>query len=106
MGQSGSPHPLDPGAVNRLLTPGAYAITEDEARPGTVWHHHLPEGREIGVYPLLFGEGRVFTGFIEYDNWNRAYDYRTVEEAVEAAKGWINTSKPPPGEFIRKIIKR
>jgi len=77
-------------------------VTWPEERPGSLWHYHLPEGREIVVYPLLYGEARLCTGRIDRDGWERAFDYKTTEEAIRAAEAWVDIDQPPPGEHIRR----
>ena len=81
---------------------GEYGIGDDEERPGTVWHYHMPGGLEMGVYPLLYGEGRLYVGRKSHDAWDRAFDYQTIDEAVEAAKGWFDIWGDPPGDWIRQ----
>lgn len=79
----------------------AHSITEDEERVGSLWHYHLPGGEEIVIYPLLYGEARLCTGRIDRDHWDRAYDYKTPEEAIAAAEAWVDTEQEPPGQHIR-----
>lgn len=89
-------------------------------RNGAVWHHELPDNQEIVVYPLLFGratlccgrmripvrEGRPHPdGLTLYEQWEKGYEYNTVEEAIEGGKGWINTDQPPPGNWTREVAK-
>jgi hypothetical protein len=75
-------------------------IDEDERRAGSIFHYHLPNGREIVVYPLLYGEARLCTGRIDRDHFERGYDYRTTQEALDAALAWIDTTTEPPGDII------
>lgn len=75
------------------------------ARPGAVYHRViLPGGQaDITVYPLLFGAARVCEGPAGdyYDGgFNRAYEYRTVEEAIAAAHAWDGVDDPP-GDWFR-----
>jgi hypothetical protein len=79
-----------------------YFITPYERRSGTIWHYHLPNGREIGVYLLLWNVARLYVGDIADDRWERGYDYGSPEEAVAAAEAWFDTDKPPPGPWIRE----
>lgn len=81
---------------------GDYAITEDESRVGSLFHYHLPDGREIVVYPLLFGEARLCTGRIDSDSWQRGFDYPSARDAIDAAYAWTRPEEDPPGNFIRK----
>lgn len=81
---------------------GDYAITTSERREGTLLHYHLPNGREICIYPLLFDEFRLCTGRIDSDSWEKAYDYGTYEDAELAAMRWTDTEQPPPGPWIRE----
>lgn len=88
--------PVDPESGRRV------GIDEDGARVGSIFHYHLPDGHEIVVYPLLFGEALLCTGRIDRDQYERGYHYRSVQEATDAALAWIDTTQPPPGEYIRK----
>lgn len=78
-------------------------IDEDERRAGSILHYHLPNGREIVVYPLLYGAGRLCTGRIDRDTFERSFDYETLQEAVDAALHWWNPDEQePPGHIVRR----
>lgn len=74
-------------------------------RQGSVWEYELPDEMEITVYPLLLGRGQVVYGRQGYDMWDKGYDYNTLEEAVEAAEGWIDTDSPPPGDWTKEVLR-
>ena len=63
-------------------------------RPGALYHRALTDaedglvtGREVTVYPLLFGRARVCEGPLGDEfGYDSATDYDTPEEAIAAAK--------------------
>lgn len=77
-------------------------IGDDAERNGSIFHYHLPEGREIVVYPLLFGEAVLCTGRIDRDSWEHGYYFRTRQAAVDAAMAWTDTTEAPPGDWYKK----
>jgi hypothetical protein len=67
-------------------------------RPGAEFWKPLADGREVTVYPLLHGKGRLCVGPLADPNgYDIAYRYKSVAEAVTAAKVWDGErSEHPP----------
>lgn len=82
-------------------------------RSGAVWHHELPDNKELVVYPLLYGQAKLCYGTMRKrrvpaggrpltDEFEKGYTYGTVEQAIDAALGWFNHNEPPPGDWIKE----
>lgn len=71
-----------------------------EWRRGAIFWKPLADGREVTVYPLLYGAGRLCVGPLG-DQWGYdiAYLYERSEEAVEAAKDWDGEASEHPAGF-------
>jgi hypothetical protein len=76
-------------------------------RPGTVYQGFLPDGREVCVYPLLFGAGQITLGPADCPvGFDVIWEYEKWEEAVEAAEEWVGLSidQHPYPEGYRRVI--
>lgn len=72
-----------------------------------------PKQRLATVVPLLFGAGRVTIserymrreGFddpeAELYQWDRAFDYRALDEALAALAAWEDGAQAPPGDWVK-----
>lgn len=72
-------------------------------RPGAEYWKPLADGREVTIYPLLGGKGRLCVGPLADPNgYDIAYRYENVGAAIEAAKAWDGeeTQNPPDFEEI------
>jgi hypothetical protein len=59
----------------------------------------LPDGRIIGVLPMLFTHG-LYVGMTEY-SYDRRYCYENNRDALEAARTWDGKGDPP-GPWIKE----
>lgn len=80
------------------------------ARPGPPWRRGVVfwqptgDGREVVVYPQLFGAGQVCLGPIDPSDigFDKAWMYRTLDEALEAAENFDpETQDRPSGDWVR-----
>lgn len=72
-------------------------------RPGAEFWKPLADGREVTIYPLLHGKGRLCVGPLADPNgYDIAYRYESVAAAIKAAEGWDGeeTENPPDFEEI------
>jgi hypothetical protein len=72
-----------------------------------------PKQRLATVVPLLFGGGRVTIserylrreGFddpnAELYQWDRGFDYATLDEALTALREWEDGDTAPPGSWLK-----
>lgn len=76
-----------------------------EWRRGAIYHRAMTDaqglvtGREVTVYPTLWGAGRLCEGSLAADVYDHEYWYETVSEAVHAAENWSGHHSPP-GKWI------
>lgn len=81
-------------------------------RPGAEFWKPLADGREVTIYPLLHGKGRLCVGpLADPDGYDVAYRYESVDAAIEAAQEWdAETNEHPEGyekiEFGRGVIPK
>jgi hypothetical protein len=69
-------------------------------RPGAEFWKPLADGREVTVYPLLHGMGRLCVGpLADPHGYDIAYRYESVAAAIEAAKEWDGESSENPPDF-------
>lgn len=80
--------------------------TVPDWRPGAIFHKPvldedgLATGREITVYPLLWGNGRLCEGVLAEITYDQEWSYETIGEAVHAAEEWDGREgTSPPGSF-------
>lgn len=72
-----------------------------EWRSGAVFHRALTDadglmtGREVTVYPTLYGSGRMCEGTLAAEIYDHEFLYESVGEAVHAAEEWDGVSAPP-----------
>lgn len=60
-----------------------------EWRPGAVYWKPLADGREVTVYPLMFGEGKLCVGpLADPIGFDDGFVYAELQLAVEAAQEW------------------
>lgn len=70
-------------------------------RPGAVYHRALTDsddlatGREVTVYPTLFGGGRLCEGPLAADGYTESFMYEVLSHAVYAAVAWDGRGSPP-----------
>lgn len=79
-------------------------------RRGSAHQYPLPDGREIVVYPQLFGAGLLCIGPQDCPiGYDRAWRYETLYEALEAALRWTPMAEwnadidVPPGKPIKVV---
>lgn len=81
-------------------------------RPGAEFWKPLSDGREVTIYPLLYGKGRLCVGpLADPDGYDIAYRYESVEAAIEAAQRWDEEADEHPEgyekiEFGRGVIPK
>lgn len=69
-------------------------------RPGAEFWKPLADGREVTVYPLLHGKGRLCVGPLADPNgYDIAYRYESVAAAVKAGQEWDGESSENPPDF-------
>lgn len=77
-------------------------------RPGAVFQGFLPDGREVCVYPLLFGAGKITLGPADCPvGFDTYYEYDDLQAAIEAAHIWVGMtvdSTPHPEGFNRLVL--
>lgn len=69
-------------------------------RFGALYRRELDDGREITVYPLLFGYAKVCIGPADCTvGFDDSWSYYTSRQAINAAKAWDGNGDPPVGWF-------
>jgi hypothetical protein len=69
-------------------------------RPGAEFWKPLADGREITIYPLLYGKGRLCVGpLADPDGYDIAYRYESVGAAVKAAESWDGEKTEHPEDY-------
>lgn len=69
-------------------------------RPGAEFWKPLADGREVTVYPLLYGKGRLCVGpLADPDGYDIAYRYESVAAAIGAAEAWDGEESVNPPDF-------
>lgn len=81
-------------------------------RPGAEFWKPLADGREVTIYPLLAGKGRLCVGpLADPQGYDIAYRYESVGAAIEAAQAWDDEADEHPEgyeqiEFGRGVIPK
>lgn len=66
-------------------------------RPGAEYWRPLADGREVTIYPLVEGKGRLCVGpLADPSGYDIAYRYASVDEAVTAAQAWDDETDEHP----------
>jgi hypothetical protein len=69
-------------------------------RPGAEFWKPLADGREVTIYPLLGGKGRLCVGpLADPHGYDIAYRYESVAAAIEAAETWDAEEAENPPDF-------
>jgi len=75
-----------------------------EWRPGVVYWKPTSDGREIGVYPLLFGAGLLYRGpLAEYHGYDQSWRFPRVVDAIETARSWDGEGDMPHPETVTEV---
>lgn len=89
---------LPDAVIEQLRAAAAHPASRFPDRPGAVYVATVLRGAaEVVVYPLLFGGGRLGIGPTGADfdgGMDRVWDYRTLQEAVDAAHAWNGNGEP------------
>jgi hypothetical protein len=64
---------------------------------GFVARRVLPDGRVLGVFPLIYTHKLVWTRFVGDCGYEDGWCYPTMVEAVIALCGWDGEGDPPDG---------
>lgn len=68
-------------------------------RPGAVYWKPLPDGREVTIYPLIYGKARFCVGpLADPKGYDVGYRYASIDAATKAAEVWDSEGvEHPPG---------
>ncbi len=68
-----------------------------DEREGSVYHRVLDDGRDLTVYPMIVGQGRLCIGPADSGYYDDAWCYPTAQLAIEAAHVWDGEGDAPMG---------
>lgn len=71
-------------------------------RDGALFHRLLDDGREVVVYPMTFGKGRLVVGVPEFDSYDDGWCYPRASTAIRAAQTWDGQGDPMDG-WVRHL---
>lgn len=72
-----------------------------DARKGFLYERITPDGRLIGVLPLLFGRARLGIGRLDDDGFDDVWDFPARGRAIVEADTWNPETEPEPSGWDR-----
>lgn len=72
-------------------------------RPGSLYYRPLPDGYEIVVYPLTFGEARLCYSRQHDDDTLDTFYYHDRSRAIAAAREWTGKGDPKDDGWYRHL---
>ena len=64
-------------------------------RPGSIGTRIRPDGQELTLYPMLFGNTRLCIGDPGLGVFDRAWCYHDTAVAITALRTWDGDDEPP-----------